>query len=85
MVVINMSERRRFSLQRDIIMMSNESGKPVYLENVDWSMLGLRERLPGEPVHCRDEQFDPCKICGMRTGVWVVSESTHYLHPDKCT
>ncbi len=80
-----MIERRRFSLQREIIMISQESGKPVYLENVDWSMLNLRERLPDEPVHCRDNQFDPCKICGMRAGVWVVSESTHYLHPDKCS
>lgn len=70
--------------KKEIRMWSNESGKPVILEGVDWYDLGWRERYADEPVHCRDEQFEPCKACGITDGVWVVSESTHATHRDKC-
>jgi hypothetical protein len=74
----------RFAPRREVKMWSDTAGKPVYLENVDWSDLGLREREKNEPVHVREEQYDPCLVCGSRTGVFVVTESTHATHRDRC-
>ena len=70
--------------KKEIRMWANESGTPVFLENVDWSDLGYREREYGERVHYRQAQDEPCLICGSYGGVWVENESSHQTHRDKC-
>jgi len=70
--------------RREIKMMCNEAGQPVYLEGVEWSDLNLRERMVGELVHLRDEPGEPCHVCGVRSGVWTSSDSSHAIHSAKC-
>jgi hypothetical protein len=70
--------------RKEIIMMCNNAGRPVILENVDWSDLGLRERLSHEKVHLKDHMFQHCFACGMPAGVWIKGEGNHAMHRDKC-
>lgn len=70
--------------KKEIRMWCNQAGAPVYLENVDWSDLNLRERQPNEIVHYRQDQHEACLVCGQYNGVWVENESTHFMHKDKC-
>ena len=70
-----------FKPKKEIRMWCDEAGQPVYLENVHWSDIGLRERLPSEVVHMRDEKEFACVICGEYSGVWMRDNS---LHANKC-
>ena len=70
--------------KKEIRMWANEAGMPVFLEGVNWSDLGYREREYGERVHFRQDQHEPCLVCGAYGGVWVENESSHEIHKAKC-
>lgn len=74
----------QFQRKKEIKMFCDTAGRYVHLEDVAWSDLGLRERLPGELVHLRDEQGERCRACGVRDGVWITADSSHATHRDKC-
>ena len=73
-----------FYRKKEIKMWCDAAGKPTYLEGVEWQDVGLRERDSIEIVHLRDEQYQPCRVCGANFGVWVENESSHATHNMRC-
>lgn len=74
-----------FRPRKEIKMMSDQSGTVVHLEGIEWADLGWRERGPNETVHVREEQYEPCIVCGIRTGIWLENLSSHAIHPMRCS
>jgi hypothetical protein len=45
---------------------------------------GLRERQPWEPVHWRENQYDPCLWCEESGGVWTDIQENWEHHKMSC-
>lgn len=84
-IMIHLISPQRVNLWIDGKVSSIKPSTIVQAEDVEWADAGLRERLPNEIVHLREEMNEPCQRCGISFGVWTDVVSTHAMHPNRCT
>ncbi len=76
---------KMLSPKRNTTYHSNVGGKEVTIEGATFEDIGLRERMPTEAIHLREDQFKPCERCTVYAGVWTDDVDLYTKHKMRCT